>query len=61
VTDDEQVQPPRFTRRQFLTYEAVMRTGVSVSAAIEAVSSTAMEHPEWDMDEQLTWAEWLTR
>lgn len=24
----------------------------------EAVASTAMEHPEWDMDEERTWDEW---
>lgn len=46
-----------FTRRQFLTYQAVVR-GTPMMLAMEAVASTAIEHPEWDMDEELTWAEW---
>jgi hypothetical protein len=27
--------------------------------ADEAVSSVAIEHPEWDMDEARTWNEWV--
>lgn len=45
------------TRRQYLLYNAVMR-GAPILAAVEAVSSTAIEHPEWDMDEKKTWLEW---
>jgi len=45
------------TRRQYLLYNAVM-SGAPVLMAVEAVSSTAIEHPEWDMDEQKTWDEW---
>lgn len=52
--------PEKFTRRQYLTYELVMR-GAKVFEAIEAIASTAIEHPEWDMDEELTWAEWQKR
>lgn len=46
-----------FTRRQFLTYRAVM-SGSPTPAAIEAVANIASAHPEWDMDESMTWAEW---
>lgn len=45
------------TRRQYLTMEA-MRSGCGPYVAQEAVSSTALEHPEWDMDETRTLAEW---
>ena len=46
-----------FTRRQYLEYRAAM-AGASIFAAREAVSSVAIEHPEWDMDEEMTWAQW---
>lgn len=46
-----------YTRRQFLTYRVVM-DGVPIWQAHEAVSSTALEHPEWDMDEEMTWEQW---
>jgi hypothetical protein len=26
--------------------------------AVEAVATTAIEHPEWDMTETKTWFEW---
>lgn len=50
-------QERRYTRRQYLVYRTVME-GTSVFLAQEAVASTALEHPEWDMDETFTWAEW---
>lgn len=49
--------PPTFTRRQYLMIRAMEVAG-SPFLAIEAVSSTAIEHPEWDMNERKTWAEW---
>jgi hypothetical protein len=48
---------PRITRRQWLTISA-MRSGANPLLAIEAVASVAIEHPEWDMDELRTFAEW---
>jgi len=49
------------TRRAYLTIKA-MEGGygslVSVCVAIEAVASTALEHPEWDMEERRTWRDW---
>jgi hypothetical protein len=50
-------EPPRLTRRQFLTLRA-LAAGASVLAAQESVSSVAIEHPEWDMAEERTLAEW---
>ena len=48
----------RLTRRQYMTMRAMM-TGCGHSIAAEAVASTALEHPEWDMDgERHTWDEW---
>jgi len=47
-----------FTRREWLTRRAIM-SGAAPMLAKEAVSSTAIEHPEWDMDgEHKTMAEW---
>jgi hypothetical protein len=46
------------SRRNYLTIKATIEGGVGVFAAIEAVSSVAMEHPEWDMEEKRTWKEW---
>src|SRR3954462_692022 len=48
----------RYTRRQFLIYHAIMDGGADYFTAAEAVASTALEHPEWDMDETHTWREW---
>jgi hypothetical protein len=48
-----------FTRRQYLTRKVLMESpGTSIWVAIEAVDSTAIEHPEWDLDEERTWEEW---
>lgn len=46
-----------FTRRQFLTYQLIV-DGTPWWEAVEAVSTTALEHPDWDMDEEMTWSEW---
>lgn len=48
----------RLTRRQYLTRAALETPGTDIWTAIEAVSSTAMEHPEWDMEEKKTREEW---
>lgn len=39
-----------YTRREWLII-SVMSEGVPWYLALEAVSSTALEHPEWDMNE----------
>lgn len=46
-----------FTRRQYLLMRAMLE-GASTWLALEAVSSTAIEHPELSMSEERTWAEW---
>lgn len=48
------------TFRQWLTYQALLH-GAEWPTVIEAVSSAAIEHPEWDMDETHTWDEWMAR
>lgn len=58
---DHTKKPERYTRRQFLTYQLVMEAGTPIYEAMEAVASTAIEHPEWDMDEEMTWAQWTER
>lgn len=45
------------TKRDYLFAKAVL-AGASAFEAIEAVSSVAIEHPEWDMKESKTWNEW---
>lgn len=48
----------RCTRRRFLTAQAIL-AGADAASAIEAVSSTALAHPEWDMDEVRDWDDWI--
>jgi hypothetical protein len=48
----------QYTRREWLTRRAIM-TGAAPNLAREAVASTAIEHPEWDMDaETKTMKDW---
>jgi hypothetical protein len=47
----------KITRRLYLLTKA-METGASNLVVMEAVASTAIEHPEWDMEEKRTWEEW---
>lgn len=46
-----------YTRRQWLVINTLLG-GASFWTAVEAVSSTAIEHPEWDMEEVKTWEAW---
>lgn len=48
------------TRHQWLIRKAI-DSGAGPFAALEAVASVAIDHPEWDMDETKTWAEWEGR
>lgn len=45
------------TRREYLTRRNILG-GAKTLPAMEAVSITALAHPEWDMDERKTWDEW---
>lgn len=58
--DEESREPQdqRYSRRQFMVYDAVLANGTGVLSAMETVQAWADEHPDVDMDEQLTWAEW---
>ena len=49
--------PEVVSRRQYLTLKTML-DGVAWYMAIEAVATTAIEHPEWDMDEEKSWKEW---
>ena len=49
----------RFTRRQFLLYEAVMDGNRGVGEATAVVARYAAEHPDTDLSEQFTWGEWV--
>lgn len=51
-----------FTRRDYMIYSAIITNDAArlgdVWLACEAVSSWAIENPDVDMDESMTWAEW---
>jgi hypothetical protein len=46
-----------YTYRQWLTTQLLL-AGSDIFTATEAVASTALEHPEWNLDEKRTWEEW---
>ncbi len=48
----------KFSRSQFLAYQSIIDAGQTAQRAAEAVASAAGQHPEWNMDEEMTWAEW---
>ncbi len=48
----------KMTRRLWLIIQVMMARGGDWFLAVEAVDSTALAHPEWDMAEERTWAEW---
>jgi hypothetical protein len=52
---------PTVSRRTYLilkTAEDMSNPFTGLLIAQEAVASTALAHPEWDMDEKRTWEEW---
>jgi hypothetical protein len=51
----------KFSRRQFLAYQAIIEAGTTEEQAGGVVASAASEHPEWDLDEEMSWAEWEAR
>ena len=53
-----------FTYRQYLVISVLLEAAengkpVDVWTAIEATHSVAIEHPEWDLDEEKPWKEWV--
>lgn len=57
---DDDIDSEPLTRRTFLVLKA-FEAGATWPLAAEALSSTVLAHPEWDMDETHTWAEWMAR
>lgn len=49
--------PVKITRRRYLLRRLLLG-GADIWTATEAVDSTALAHPEWDMDEERTWEQW---
>lgn len=47
----------RMTRRQYMIFRALEK-GASPVVAQEAVASTALAHPEWNMNEKRSWDDW---
>lgn len=48
-----------FSMRTYLAIRVMESTGCDWFAAQEAVASTAIEHPEWDLDERKSWPDWV--
>lgn len=46
------------TKRDYLALSVMVLTGCDVFLAHDAVSTIAIEHPDWDMDEVRTYSEW---
>jgi hypothetical protein len=49
---------PVLSLRTWLVLHTMARTGCGMFTAQEAVASTAIEHPEWDLDKRMTIPEW---
>ena len=55
----DSVDNEAMTREQYLLITLLKTLGsINVARAREAVHSTALAHPEWDMQEIKTWDEW---
>ena len=54
----EGVRDRKFTRREYLLYEAVMDGDCTIDEAIAMVGEYSAEHPDDDLTEPFTWAEW---
>lgn len=52
--DDE----PTMTLRSYLTIVGMVTTGCDIHTAMEAVASTAIEHPEWDLTVRDSFDKW---
>jgi hypothetical protein len=51
----------KFSRRQFLAYQSIIDAGATLEQADGSLAAVAREHPEWDLNEEMTWAEWEAR
>lgn len=50
--------PIEMTRQTYLVLAVMAEGGADYFTAMEAVSSVAIEHPEWDMQERRSIVEW---
>ena len=57
---DEKARQATYTRRQFMEYSRIME-GEPCWDARQAVATAALERPDWELDEEMTWAEWNAR
>ncbi len=57
---EEKARQATYTRRQFMEYSRIME-GEPCWNARQAVATAALEHPDWELDEKMTWAEWNER
>jgi hypothetical protein len=47
------------SRRRYLIVKTLLAyPRISIWSAIEIAANTALEHPDWDMEETKTWAWW---
>lgn len=49
------------TMLTYLAIRAMIHTGCNWMYGIEAVQSTSLDHPEWDLNERQTWEHWDKR
>ena len=54
----EGVRDRKFTRREYLLYEAVIDGDCTIDEAIAMVTEFAAEHPDDELTKPFTWAEW---
>ena len=56
---NKQREPYVCTRRHYLIAQAMCADPApGIFLAVEAVATTAIEHPDWDMEEVKQWTEW---
>lgn len=46
------------SRRVYLILAAMHQSRCGYGMAAEAVSSVALEHPDWDLSEERSWEDW---
>lgn len=52
------VREAGLSMRLFLTIQTMATADCHWTLAVEAVASTAIEHPEWDLNERRSWDQW---
>lgn len=57
MTGDVEDDPDPMRRRDYLMIRAMSR-GADWPMVLEAIATTAIAHPDWDLDELKTFEEW---